>query len=173
MDEERKVYFAYGSNMSVRRLTQRVPSARVLGVGTLDDHQLMFRKKSNRDGSAKCDVAPSSGCRVVGVLFKIDPGEEKNLDRAEGLGKGYRKKDVDVSDAAGRNVRAFTYYASEGDIDPTLKPYTWYVEHVLFGAKEAALPAKYIDSLEAVESVVDPDPEREKTELAIYEAVVG
>lgn len=168
MDEERKVYFAYGSNMSVRRLTQRVPSARALGVGTLDDHQLMFRKKSRIDCSAKCDIAPSNGHAVLGVLFGIDHGEEQELDRVEGLGRGYRKKDVDVSDAAGRRARAFTYYADPEYVHATLRPYTWYVKHVVVGAEEAGLPADYINNLKGVESVIDPDPEREKRELSIH-----
>lgn len=167
MGEAPRIHFAYGSNMSARRLQARVRSAKRLGVGTLDDHQLMFRKKS-RDGSTKCDIAPSSGCRVVGVLFKIDADEEKGLDKAEG--KGYRKKEVGVSDAAGQHVRAFTYYAGEEYIDPTLKPYTWYVKHVLVGAEEAGLPVGYLDDLQRVEGVVDPDPEREKRELAVYES---
>ena len=170
MDQERKVYFAYGSNMSVQRLKARVPSAKPFGIGTLDDHRLMFRKKSKRDCSAKCDIAPDIGSTVLGVLFKIDPGEEKALDGAEGLGKGYCKKDVDVSDARGRHVRAFTYCADSKHIQATLRPYTWYVKHVLAGAEEAKLPKWYIDDLKKVEAVVDPDPDREKRELAIYES---
>ena len=143
MREEPRVHFAYGSNMSVRRLRIRVPSARSIGIGTLDDHRLMFRKKSKKDCSAKCDIAPTGGCTVLGVLFEIDPGEEKALDGAEGLDKGYWKKDVDVSDAGGRRVRAFTYYADSKHIQTTLRPYTWYVKHVLVGAEEAGLPAWY------------------------------
>ena len=168
MSEEPRIYFAYGSNMSVPRLQVRVPSAKSLGVGTLDDHQLMFRKKSKKDRSAKCDIAPSGGCTVLGVLFEIDPGEKQALDGAEALGKGYKKKCVDVSDAAGRHVRAFTYYADSEHIQTTLRPYTWYVKHVLAGAEEAGLPERYIDNLKRVEAVVDPDPDREKKELAIY-----
>jgi len=130
----------------------------------------MFRKKSKRDCSAKCDIAPSGGRKVVGVLFEIDPREENQLDLAEGLGKGYQKKDVDVSNAAGRRVRAFTYYADSRHIHAKLRPYTWYVKHVVAGAEEAGLPVEYINNLKGVESVIDPDPEREKKELAIYES---
>lgn len=170
MSEEPRIHFAYGSNMSVRRLQARVPSAKSLGIGTLDDHQLMFRKKSKRDCSAKCDIAPSNGCTVLGVLFEIDSGEERDLDKAEGFRRGYWKKDVDVTDAAGRPVRAFAYYADSEWIDNELRPYTWYVKHVLVGAEEAGLPACYLDDLKRVEGVVDPDPEREKRELAVYDS---
>lgn len=56
------------------------------------------------------------------------------------------------------------------NIHAKLKPYTWYVEHVVAGAEEAGLPAEYINNLKGVESVIDPDPEREKKELAIYQS---
>ena len=39
------LYFAYGSNMSERRLRKRVPSAKVVGTGILKNHCLTFQKK--------------------------------------------------------------------------------------------------------------------------------
>ena len=35
-------YFAHGSNMSLLRLKERVPSAKKLGIVTLKSHQLRF-----------------------------------------------------------------------------------------------------------------------------------
>ena len=167
MGQERKVYFAYGSNMSVRRLRKRVRSATPIGVGRLGDHELRFQKKST-DGSAKGDIPRSDGRRVLGVLFEIDAGEEEELDRFEGLGKGYRKRDVRVSDRGGHDVQAFTYYADGEYVDTTLKPYTWYLKHVLVGAEEAALPGWYVDEIRPVEARRDPSRKRESEELAIY-----
>ena len=43
-------YFAYGSNMSLARLQERVPSARKLEIVTLKNHQLRFNM-SGTDGS--------------------------------------------------------------------------------------------------------------------------
>ena len=37
-------YFAYGSNMSIVRLKQRVPSAQKVGIVTLKNHQLRFSR---------------------------------------------------------------------------------------------------------------------------------
>ena len=171
MGQGRKIYFAYGSNTSVRRLRSRVPSATRIGVGRLADHELSFRKRS-RDGSAKCDIPRSEGQQVLGVLFEIDAGEEEALDRFEGCGKGYRKRYVQVSDPGGHDVGAFTYYADSEYVDTTLKPYTWYVEHVLRGAEEAGLPESYVDEIQRVEAWQDSDRERETRELAIYDNVV-
>ena len=35
MSDDTRTYFAYGSNMSVRRLNERVPSAKPWGIGSL------------------------------------------------------------------------------------------------------------------------------------------
>ena len=158
-------YFAFGSNMSSRRLKARVPSARVIGPGVLPGHRLAFHKVS-KDGSAKCDILPSGSDRVQGVLFEIDEAEKPLLDRAEGLGDGYEQKTVDVLLPSAVTERAFTYFATR--VDAGLQPYSWYKRHVLEGAREARLPPAYIEMLEQFEAVEDPDREREARELAIY-----
>jgi len=160
-------YFSYGSNMSVKRLTHRVPSARVHAVGNLTHHQLHFHK-SSRDGSAKCNVALSDDPRdcVIGVVFTIKASEKIILDRIEGLGCGYKVKTVSVALMTGEVVDAFIYIAD--DIDERLLPYHWYKEHVLTGAKENELPDHYVEQIEAVVSIDDPDQARHDLELAIY-----
>jgi gamma-glutamylcyclotransferase (GGCT)/AIG2-like uncharacterized protein YtfP len=120
------LYFAYGSNMSSRRLCaeNRVPSARRLCLATLPEHRLTFHKKSN-DGSAKCDAyfTGDKADYVIGVLFEISQSEKRNLDRAEGLGYGYREEKITVMTDSGEQ-NAVAYFAT--DIDSSLKPYDWY-----------------------------------------------
>jgi len=88
------------------------------------------------------------------------------LDRAEGLGFGYEEKTVTLVSAAGREVEAFTYYATS--IDPALRPYHWYKEHVVRGASEHGLQDDYVRFLEQVDSVADPNGERYESEMSIY-----
>ncbi|MBY4675098.1 gamma-glutamylcyclotransferase family protein [Marinobacterium arenosum] len=161
------LYFAYGSNMSVPRLRQRVPSAQPMGMASLDQHRLDFHK-SGRDGSAKCDafLTCRPDDRVYGVLFHIDPEELKLLHQFEGLGLGYDLKEVLVQREDGRLQSAFTYFAIH--IDRSLKPYHWYLRHVLHGARCAGLPADYIGKLEQLDSWIDPDPVRTAQELSVY-----
>ena len=71
-----------------------------------------------------------------------------------------------MTDAQGRGYRAFAYYALQ--IDPALRPYHWYREHVLRGALEHDLPKAYIAAIRAVESIGDPESGRVECELAIY-----
>lgn len=161
-------YFAYGSNMSISRLKQRVPSAEALGCHALRQHDLRFHK-SSKDGSGKCNVFYTGDDKdvVFGVLFEIDPSEKASLDKAEGLGNGYDEKIVAVLAAYGYSVEATTYIAII--IDEHLKPYSWYVNHVLVGASETPLPDEYVQrKISAIESIQDADKERNAKERAVH-----
>jgi cation transport regulator ChaC len=163
------IYFAYGSNMSPARLKARTPSARVLGTATLPGHVLRFHKRS-RDKSGKCNVfaTANSADRVLGVLFAIDKAERSKLDGAEGLNKGYHDATVTVINEHGRRRKVLTYVATPDSIDDNLKPYTWYKDFVVSGAKECGLPTDYVSEfIEAVEAVDDPDEKRAQRERAI------
>ena len=161
------LYFAYGSNMSVRRLVERVPSARVVGPAELPGHRLAFHKVG-RDGSAKCDAHQTRNPdhRVHGVLFLLAAEDRPVLDRYEGLGQGYEQKQVEIIVDGGDIITAFTYYATH--IDPVLKPFGWYKQHVVTGARENALPDDYVNLIEAVEHIDDHDTQRHHRELSIY-----
>lgn len=158
------INFAYGSNMSSRRLRARTPSARAIGIGQLLGHRLMWHK-AGRDGSAKCDVFETGDERhaVWGVLYEIDEVERVHLDRAEGLGHGYAHKTVPVRTAAGV-VLAGVYQATH--IDAELQPFDWYLAYVLHGACEHGLPDDYQRELGRVSAVVDADAKRRALNLA-------
>ena len=159
-------YFAYGSNMSLARLRHRISTVELLGTGRLVGHQLRFHKQG-MDGSGKCDAFHTGhGDHAVhGVLFRIDAAGKAALDRFEGLGAGYEEKQVSVSLGTTR-VEAVTYFATL--IGTALKPFDWYLEHVLVGAREAQLPAAYLARLERVDVQIDPDRERYAREVGIH-----
>lgn len=160
--------FTYGSNMSQRRLKARVPSARFVALAELPAHRLRFHK-SARDGSAKCNAEETGNSedRVIGVIYEIAVAEKPDLDRHEALGFGYDEKQVKLKTRKGV-LHAWMYYATR--IDNSLKPFHWYKDHVLIGARENGIPADYIAQTEAVDSVDDPKPERHAWELSIYSA---
>ncbi|MGD8587863.1 MAG: gamma-glutamylcyclotransferase [Chromatiales bacterium] len=162
-------YFAYGSNMSHRRLRARVPSAVKLDNARLAGHRLRFHKRG-RDGSAKCDAQCTGdpAHRVLGVVFDIATAEKPDLDRHEGVGQGYAITPVWVALANGGLIEAYTYTAIL--TDPTLLPYHWYKQHVLYGALENRLDAAYVQGIREITAIIDPDPARQAKELAIYRA---
>lgn len=160
-------YFSYGSNMSIKRIKKRVPSAKILGITTLKKHKLLFHKIS-KDGSGKCDAFFTNSKKdiVVGVLYDITKEDKKSLDKAEGLGFGYDEKQVElyIND---KKISAVTYIATK--YNDMLKPYDWYKKHVLTGANDAGLPVSYIKEIKEIKSIKDMDIERKKREMKIYE----
>jgi hypothetical protein len=160
-------YFAYGSNMSSRRLGQRVPQLVCISSAVLSHHTLRFHK-SGRDGSGKCDAffTECASDSIHGVLFDLDVAGKKTLDRIEGVGAGYDEKRVRIELAGGDRVEALTYVATH--IDDTLLPFTWYKAHVMHGARAAALPAMYLDLIASVPALCDIDRERHAREMAIH-----
>ena len=160
-------YFAYGSNMSLLRLKERVPSAKKIGIVTLKNHQLRFNMSGN-DGSGKCDSFQTNKSEdiVIGALFEINRDEKSTLDQAESLGVGYDEKIVSVQSNSGEVFEAFMYYAIK--IDPALKPYSWYLNHVIIGAKEIKVPLNYLAVIESIECVEDPDKSRNAKQRAMY-----
>ena len=97
----------------------------------------------------------------------MDPGEKPALDKAEGLGYGYDEKEVTLTAQDGALITATTYFAT--NIDVHMKPYSWYLNHVLVGAREALLPADYIElKIASVEAVEDGDRDRDASERAIH-----
>ena len=160
------LYFSFGSNMSSKRLFQRVNAIRI-GVAVLSDHKLCFHKYGEYDKSGKCDILLTSNKNdfVLGVVYKIDESQKTILDKYEGLGYGYDIKTVPVL-LNGKIQDVFTYFATS--INPCLKPYHWYKQHVLEGARENEFPEEYIALIKNVVSIEDEDRERAARELAIY-----
>ena len=160
-------YFAYGSNLSRRRLIARVPTARKITTGRLPHHELTFHKVG-RDGSGKCNVTARTGNAVFGVIYEIHADEKPILDTYEDLGRGYKIEEFQIERLNGGTMAAFSYVALV--VDASLLPYRWYHHHVVAGAAENELPQPYLAELRAVPSIQDPDPVRHAREMAIYKA---
>lgn len=158
------LYFAYGSNLPLVRIRSRLASAQFYVTARLPGYLLRFHK-SGRDGSAKCDIQPcdeDSAC-VHGAVYRIDSAERDVLDRFEG--PGYHAVEIDVDSDHGR-LGVFAYRAVE--TDTTLRPYTWYREHVIRGALEHGFPDAYLQRIRTVAVIDDPDANRHAKEMAIY-----
>lgn len=159
MADELLHYFAYGSNLHPERMRRRVPSATALGTAVLTGHLLRFHKRSQSDGSAKCDAhytgRPED--RVYGVVYSLRPAEKAALDAVEG--PGYEVAERVVIHAGGQRP-VFLYRARPETLDPALRPYDWYHALVVAGARHHRLPAAYVEALAAISAEPDPDPER-------------
>jgi len=159
-------YFAYGSNMSSRRLHRRINATKI-GNAKLLKHQLRFHKVGKKDGTGKCDIFFTNSLNdyTYGVVFEIEDKDKETLDHIEGKGYGYDSIKITVEMEEG-SVQAYTYIAT--DIDEAVQPFDWYKEHVLRGAIENAFETTYIEMIKSIPTIMDVDSNRKKDELSIY-----
>ncbi|MBB3207790.1 hypothetical protein FHS27_003617 [Rhodopirellula rubra] len=146
--EETFDHFAYGSNMSTRRLRKRCPSAVVVSTGYVVGRKLCFHK-IGKDGTAKADAFWTGDASDVlhGVIYRCNQSDRAMLDRCESIGVGYTTAAVEVHTSTGDAHRVYLYEALPSMISASLRPARWYVEHVLDGAVEHGLPREYQESL--------------------------
>ena len=90
---EKRYYLAYGSNLNVRQMMIRCPSARMIGTATIEDYRLMF--KGSKTGSY-LTIEPEEGCSVPVGVWEVSEADELALDRYEGFPTFYYKKELEI-----------------------------------------------------------------------------
>lgn len=165
LDGNTTLVFAYGSNMLTRRIRSRTPSAFSIAPGEIRGYRMAFHKRG-MDGSGKANIRRTgdAGDRVHGVLFGVNSRELPLLDALE---IGYRREDLHVITHWGHTVQAACYQALEGFIQPGLRPFDWYRDLVLAGAREHRLPEHHVLWIEVQEADRDPDDARRNREMSL------
>lgn len=160
-------YFAYGSNMSFERIKKRINSIKFVCTAKLEKHELRFHK-SSKDRSGKCDAAHTGDSKdfVLGAIYSISRDQLNDLDKFEGCGNGYTRKTVSVNTLSDQSLEVETYIAT--NINSQLRPFDWYKEHVIRGAKSIGLPLEYISVISQIEADIDENTKRRANELSIY-----
>ena len=88
---EKRYYIAYGSNLNVRQMMRRCPEARIIGTGTLEGWELLF--KGSKTGSYLTIEQNPDGSVPVAV-WEVSERDERNLDLYEGYPNFYYKKEM-------------------------------------------------------------------------------
>ena len=112
---EKRYYIAYGSNLNVRQMRLRCPSATVLGTANLHDWELLF--KGSKTGSY-LTIEPCEKGTVPVAIWEVTEQDEKSLDCYEGYPSFYYKKEIRVQycgirTGRRRTVNAFVYIMHE------------------------------------------------------------
>lgn len=128
MNEQTKLYFAYGSNINLVQMKFRCPNAERITPVTLRDYSLSFR------GAGFATVLPEEGSEVKGLLWEITEKCERVLDLYEGVADGhYSKQEVTVRDALGNEFSAMVYVMTEERSQVVCFPHTAYHDGILEG----------------------------------------
>ena len=156
-------YLGYGSNLSYRRIVARIGWCEIVGVAAIDGWCLDFNKRGT-DGSAKCNALNTGIAehRLLGIVYRIDAAQKRQLDYYEGVGFGYETH-ITTARLQQRALEVLLYVAMPDHIDSGLAPYSWYRDFVLAGAVEHRLPRPYTDEIAAVAVQTDPDADRDAT----------
>ncbi len=139
-------HFAYGSNMNRAQMLSRAGKILEEHNASLPNFEVRFNKKV-RGGTAGANIQPSPGNTVHGVLYKLEEGALRSLDRYEGVPDHYRRIEVQVTPEGGQPVPAQIYIASK--VEKGLRPSAPYLQAMLDGAGEHNLPASYIGEIKS------------------------
>jgi hypothetical protein len=161
-------YFAYGSNLPFLRMLKRTSKdLRLKGKFAWKARRLAFAKRST-NGSGKCTAIATSDDHVVwGAIYQLTPTDKRRLVVFE---VGYHEQ-VLLLPIDNVQKQGFTYIADKEHIDEALRPYGWYKRFVLAGAREHGFPPEYIDAIERVADVTDPDAARRMKQEALLVSI--
>lgn len=104
--EEPKLYAAYGSNLNIKQMARRCPTARLCATGIIKDYELQFK---GRALGAFATIANKVGAEVPVAVWELQYEDEYSLDRYEGYPNHYFKEEIPVLLMDGREVNAMVY----------------------------------------------------------------
>ena len=88
---EKRYYIAYGSNLNLRQMKMRCPTAKVMGTAVIKDYELLF--KGSKTGSY-LTIEPKAGASVPVAVWETTADDELALDRYEGYPTFYYKAEM-------------------------------------------------------------------------------
>lgn len=100
-----KLYVAYGSNLNVKQMARRCPTAKLVGTGIINDYELQFK---GREYGAYATIEQKNGSAVPVAIWDIQKSDEAKLDKYEGYPNSYFKENICVT-FKGEEISAMVY----------------------------------------------------------------
>ncbi len=139
-------YFAYGSNMNIKRMQARGVRVSSGVKGCLFGYSLKFNKISKlMDGCACANIVKKSDGKVEGILYDITDQCIENLDEYESYPYEYDRRIFSIKLVDGTVQKALAYVAQPYRTSSNMRPTKEYLSHLL--CAEGLLSADYIRSL--------------------------
>ena len=102
---KKRLYIAYGSNLNLEQMSDRCPTAKLVGTGVVEGYELQF--KGRPDGAFATIGEKENGVVPVAV-WELQPLDELKLNRYEGYPTHYFKRDIPVK-IGGHEVTGMVY----------------------------------------------------------------
>ena len=129
----KRYYISYGSNLNVRQMKYRCPTAKIVGTAVIRDYELLY--KGSKTGSY-LTIEKKKGSVVPVAVWEVTAADEHSLDIYEGYPNFYYKKDIKlqykgIRTGKRRTIDAFAYIMHEDR--PIGVPSIYYMKTCLEG----------------------------------------
>jgi len=137
-------YFAFGSNMNIKRMESRGCPFYNRRPAFLEGWKLVFNKISVITGAGFANVVPAPGHTVFGVLYQLPESSLETLDGFEGVAAGeYKRTILPVQFLDYERLGMANVYVSEDTMEGLL-PTKEYLHHL---QQAEGLPQEYMSCL--------------------------
>ena len=141
---KKRYYIAYGSNLNIRQMRMRCPSARIIGISEIPEYELLF--KGSKTGFY-LTIEPKKGSRVPVAAWEVSAEDEQALDRYEGFPTFYYKKEMllpikGIRSGKIRRRNTFVYIMHEDRVLGV--PSNFYMQTCLSGYKSFGFDPKFL-----------------------------
>lgn len=155
---QQTLYFGYGSNLWLHQMSLRCPTSKYIGVARLSDYRWII----NSRGYANI-VASASSDEVYGLVYRLAPSDQAQLDINESVPHAYTKETMkaqlwvsevgepaDIANGGTREIVAnlLVYIDRYRTVDDA--PMQEYIHRMNMGIKDAlrkGVPEAYVDQV--------------------------
>lgn len=131
---KKTLYIAYGSNINLKQMAFRCPTAKVVGTSEIKGYELQFKGVAT--------IAPKEESKVPVLVWELKSADEKSLDRYEGHPSLYRKETLEV-EINGKSTPAMVYIMNGNS--PLQEPTELYYNGIEKGYIENGLDLSYLE----------------------------
>ncbi|MDR0696311.1 MAG: gamma-glutamylcyclotransferase [Christensenellaceae bacterium] len=130
--EKSQYYIAYGSNLNVKHMRVRCPSAVLIGSAILEGYQLVFKYFAT--------IEEKHGAEMPVGIWEIDDITERSLDRYEGYPHLYRKAYIKFK-LGNQETHGLCYIMNNGNLE---LPSSSYFTTIEMGYDHVGLDKNYL-----------------------------
>lgn len=95
-----RLYFAYGSNLSLAQMKSRCPGSGYYALGLLKGYKWIIGERGYanviKTSNPKSQEHETEEHVIYGMLYTLEDQDEENLDIAEGVPYAYSKRELDI-----------------------------------------------------------------------------
>lgn len=142
---KRSYYFAYGANMDKNTILERCPSAEKVGIGVIDNYDIVFNRKGTYRTGGVSSIEPTLNGKVFGIIYSITESDLFELDSMEDPSAYLREeKQIKVFREQSKSYPCQLYLAFR---QQNLEPDKEYLDLLIKASETENLPNWYIKRL--------------------------